>query len=74
LGTKSKITAQFSADIWSENEKVTPAEKETLTTPFTLEEIHHAVFQMDPNKAPGIDDFSMLFYQIFGTTLKMISC
>jgi hypothetical protein len=70
LGTKSKITAQFSADIWSENEKVTSAENETLTAPFTLEKIHHAVFQMDPNKAHGTDGFSMLFYQTFWDHIK----
>ncbi|KAL9669817.1 hypothetical protein QQ045_007367 [Rhodiola kirilowii] len=36
---------------------------EKLSAPFTAVEIHDAVFQLGPTKAPGLDGFSALFYQ-----------
>jgi hypothetical protein len=35
-------------------------ENDLLTAPFTLEETHTAIFQMDPNKAPDLDSFFIL--------------
>lgn len=36
-----------------------------LLEPFSKEEISSALFQMHPDKAPGIDGFSSLFFQNF---------
>jgi hypothetical protein len=60
-----KTMISLSFDIWSTQEKVYVVENNMLISPFSLEEIHNAVFQMDPNKAPDPDDFSILFYQTF---------
>ena len=35
---------------------------------FTLEEIRKTVFSCNPNKAPGSDGMSFLFYQTFWDT------
>ncbi|KAL0448460.1 UNVERIFIED_CONTAM: hypothetical protein Slati_1403100 [Sesamum latifolium] len=43
--------------------RVTPAMNEALLQPFTLEEIVHALKQMEPLKSPGPDDMSPVFYQ-----------
>lgn len=37
----------------------------TLVTHFTLEEFRLAVFQMHPDKSPGLDYFNPAFYQRF---------
>jgi hypothetical protein len=44
---------------------VTEQETEFLMAKFTEKEIHDAVFQMEPNKAPGPDGFPVEFYQFF---------
>jgi hypothetical protein len=36
-----------------------------LTAPYTEEEVKHAVFQVEHNKAPGPDGFPAEFYQNF---------
>ncbi len=36
-----------------------------LTSPFSLEEIKSATFQLGGDKAPGLDGFSMHFFQKF---------
>jgi Reverse transcriptase (RNA-dependent DNA polymerase) len=70
LGSKTKTSAYLSAEVWSELENVSPLENEFLTVPFSLDEIHTAVFQMDLNKASNPDRFSMLFYQTFWDLIK----
>ncbi len=42
-----------------------------LWSPFTLDEVKDAVFSSAPDKDPGPDGFSMLFYQRFWDTLKV---
>jgi hypothetical protein len=70
LGSKNKTLAFFSVDIWSAHEKVSFKENKSHTAPFTLEEIKSVVFQMNPNKAHGSDDFSILFYQTYWDLIK----
>ena len=45
--------------------QVTAEENDILTAPFSEEEVKAAVFQMEHNKAPGLDDFPIEFYQNF---------
>jgi hypothetical protein len=42
--------------------QVTAEQNRILVEEFTEEEVRNAVFQMEHNKAPGPDDFSMEFY------------
>jgi hypothetical protein len=37
----------------------------SLISPFTENEIKNAIFSMNPNKTPGPDGFSILFYPKF---------
>ena len=54
---------QIDADLWSQEEKMTYADNEDLTRPFSLEEIKKALFDMKSNRAPGLDDIPVEFYQ-----------
>jgi hypothetical protein len=58
----------FEINIFSLNEsrtddipQVSTVENEQLVKPFSEEEVHHAVFQMEHNKAPGADGFPAEF-------------
>ncbi|KAF5447221.1 hypothetical protein F2P56_032789 [Juglans regia] len=42
---------------------VTEAMNNNLSSPFTLEEVNEALFQMNPLGSPGPDGFSAIFYQ-----------
>jgi hypothetical protein len=50
--------------------QVTNIENEILTSPFTMDDIKEAVFQMEHNKAPGPDGFPAKFYQVFWEIIK----
>jgi hypothetical protein len=50
--------------------QVSDAENEILTASFTIEEVKKAVFNMEHNKAPGPDDFTAEFYQVFWEVIK----
>ena len=43
--------------------RVTPEMNEALARPFTAEEVRVALFQMAPLKAPGVDGFTIGFFQ-----------
>ncbi|KAL9687729.1 hypothetical protein QQ045_032136 [Rhodiola kirilowii] len=43
--------------------KVTSRHNEILLAPYTADEVTRALFQIDPNKAPGYDGFSAAFFQ-----------
>ena len=43
--------------------KVTPVMNEHLDKPFTAQEDKEALFQMAPSKAPGVDGFTVGFFQ-----------
>ena len=40
---------------------VTDGMNETLTQPYTKDEVHKTLFQMHPSKAPGLDGMSPFF-------------
>ena len=41
-----------------------------LEKPYTEEDVHRALFQMAPSKAPGVDGFTTGFYQRHWKLLK----
>jgi len=45
--------------------QVSDEENTFLTAPFTEDEVRKAIFQMEHNKAPGLDGFPAEFYQTF---------
>jgi len=53
---------------------VTAEENSFLIKPITDKEIHDAVFQMDPYKAPGSDGFGASFYQDHWAIIKDPLC
>ena len=53
---------------------VTPVENADLIKPVTDEEIHAAVFQMDPHKTPGSDIFGPSFFQDHWVIIKDLLC
>jgi len=53
---------------------VTPGENADLIEPVTNEEIHTAVFQMDPHKAPGSDGFGASFFQDHWGIIQDLLC
>jgi Reverse transcriptase (RNA-dependent DNA polymerase) len=70
LGSKGSTWVSFSNTIWEQHECVLDSENASLIAPFTEEEIRCAVFSMNPNKSPGPDGFSILFYQKFWALIK----
>jgi hypothetical protein len=44
--------------------------QDLLTRPFTMDEVREAIFQMEQNKAPGLDGFSAEFYQSYWEIIK----
>ena len=42
---------------------VSPLMNEGLLQPFSMEEIHHALFQISPSKSPGPDGMTALFFK-----------
>jgi hypothetical protein len=46
-------------------------ENNLLTLEYSEEEVWKAIFQIERNKAPGLDGFPAEFYQIFCDTIKM---
>ena len=50
--------------------QVSQLENEYLTDTFSQEEVRAAIFQMEHNKAPGLDGFPPEFYQVFWNLIK----
>jgi hypothetical protein len=43
--------------------RVSPAMNETFEKPYTAEEVRYVLFQMAQSKVPGVDDFTVGFFQ-----------
>ena len=50
---------------------ITDQMNQELTKPMMEEEIRIALFSMDPNKAPGLDGMSHIFFQKFRHIIKL---
>lgn len=57
-------------DIWDPNDQVTSVENDLLIQHFLENEIHQAIFESDPNGAPGPDGLTFKFYRFFWDTVK----
>jgi hypothetical protein len=55
---------------FSQEEKVSEEERETLETPFSEEEVRKAVFESYPEGAPGPNGLSFIFYKQFWNLIK----
>jgi hypothetical protein len=51
-------------------QKVTPDMCAVLERPFVEEEVESPLFQMAPNKAPGVDGFNACFFQAHWQLVK----
>ncbi|KAH7850637.1 hypothetical protein Vadar_000709 [Vaccinium darrowii] len=49
--------------------KITDAMNQLLTRSVTDSEIHAALMEMEPTKAPGVDGMTALFYQTYWSTV-----
>lgn len=49
---------------------ISDSENSQLTKEISEEEIEHAVWSMEPDKAPGSDGFSINFYKQFWELIK----
>lgn len=54
--------------------KISDEVNSKLIEPFIVEEVRNALFQLHPDKDPGIDEFSALFYQKFWDIIKDDIC
>lgn len=70
LGVEGYTFGQIGEGFWDTSDTVSAAENSILTAPFSLEEIHTAVFGSVPHGAPGPDGFTFLFYQVFWDVIQ----
>lgn len=57
------IRANIEKVVESIGSRLSESEKEFLDKPFTRLKVQEALFQMHPNKSPGLDGFSSLFFR-----------
>jgi hypothetical protein len=50
--------------------QVSTEENDLLIANFSEEEVRESIFQMEHNKAPGLDGFPPEFYQVFWNIIK----
>jgi hypothetical protein len=65
FGKEDSSGVSLGHDFWERDEKVTDVENEMLEAPFSENEVRGAVFSSYAEGAPGLDGFSILFYQVF---------
>jgi hypothetical protein len=56
--------------LWTHDEKVTTEDNESLTKPFSVEEVKYALFHMECNKAAGPDKIPVEFFQTCRDIIK----
>jgi hypothetical protein len=57
-------------NMWHEKGKLNADQKEWLISPFTVEEVEHALEEMKTETAPEPDDFPVIFYKKFWGTVR----
>lgn len=70
LGTSGIKYASLDSTFWGMTDQITSLENHFLESPFTYEEIKTALFDCEPNGAPGPDGIPFKFYQTFWDTVK----
>jgi hypothetical protein len=65
LGEPEQSSFTLDADRSDDISQVTGEENAILTAPLSENEIKVAIFQIEHNKAPGLDGFPVEFYQKF---------
>jgi hypothetical protein len=53
----------LSDSFWLENLKLSDLDRDSLIVPFQLEEVKGVVMGMKVNSAPGLNSFSVVFFQ-----------
>jgi hypothetical protein len=70
FGRGGTTWGSFNGALWNDSENVSSDMNSFLIVPFTMEEVKLVVFGMGSDKAPGSDDFSMIFYQTYWDVVK----
>jgi mannosylglycoprotein endo-beta-mannosidase len=63
FGPVADSGVRLNDNIWDESEKLDETDRNLLNAPFTEEEIHQAISQMEKNKAAGPDGIPIEIYQ-----------
>ena len=61
---------KLSPSLWDPTEVLDEADNADLTRPFSVDEVKHALFSMDTNRAPGPDNIPTEFYQHCSEVVK----
>lgn len=64
-------TFSISSSMWPTEEILNDEDDQSLTRPFTLEEIKHSLFSMEPTRASGPDNIPIEFFQACWEIVKM---
>ena len=64
FGQSTKSGIKLNQDRWTLEEKVTQDDCDRLCRKFEMEEVKHAVFDMEKNTAPGPDHMPVEFFQV----------
>jgi hypothetical protein len=70
FGPSNGNVFELKANLWEENEQVTPEDNSDLVRHFEMEEIRGALFDMEKNKAAGPHGFPIEFYQVCREFIK----
>lgn len=67
---KNQNTMGIGESLWGDPDKISEEDRTVLSADFTEQEVWEVVKEMDANKAPGPDGFSMGFYKKFWEVIK----
>jgi hypothetical protein len=63
FGPSVDCSMSLSDSFWLENLKLSDLDRDSLIVPFQLEEVKGVVMGMKVNSAPGLNSFSVVFFQ-----------
>jgi len=70
VGPEIEHNIQIDQSLWDEIDKVSDLENEFLCRPFFESEVKESLFQMEKNKAAGLDKIPIEFYQMCWEIVK----